>query len=223
MAEENIQQTDEVVEKEDSLDQITKDFGIEDQAQQFRQQVAPVRQEVQQAQQVSPSNIPDPLDTEAHKAYLAKIEQNQSSLQHTLEKTIGTISAYEQKAQREALEADISKAVKTANEIINHPKPRMVEVALELRAQEDPKFKAIWDNRQKNPQALERAIKIVAKEIAEDFSIKVDPELVKSQRALKLSQQQTATTTRQEPEDKWSGLDDAEFQREWAKAVSGGY
>jgi hypothetical protein len=222
MSEENIQQTEQVVEKEDSLDQITKDFGIEDQAKEFRQQVAPVRQEVQQPQ-ITQANIPDPLDTEAHKAYLAKIEQNQSSLQQTLEKTIGTISAYEQKAQRESLEADIAKAVKTANEIINHPKPKMVEVALELRAQEDKKFKAIWDNRQKNPQALERAIKIVAREIAEDFSIKVDPDLVKSQRALKLSQQQTATTKREEPENEWSGLDEQEFSQKWNRMVSGGY
>lgn len=221
MAEENIQQTETVVEKEDSLDQITKDFGIEDQAQQFRQQVAPVKQEP--VQQFSPSNIPDPLDTEAHKAYLSKIEQNQSSLQQTLEKTIGTISAYEQKAQREALEADIGKAVKTVNEIVQHPKPRMVEVALELKAQEDPKFKAIWDNRQKNPQALERALKVVAKELQDDFSVKVDPDLVKSQRALKLSQQQTATTKKDEPEDAWSGLDEQEFSSKWNRAVSGGY
>lgn len=221
MSEENIQQTDSAVEKEDSLDQITKDFGIEDQAQQFRQQVAPVKPEVPPTP-VAPANIPDPLDTEAHKAYLAKIEQNQSALQQTLEKTIGTISAYEQKAQREALEADISKAVKTVNEIVNHPKPKMVEVALELKAQEDPKFKAIWDNRQKNPQALERALKVVAKELAEDFSIKVDPDLVKSQRALKLSQQQTATTKKEEPDD---GIptDPQEFAIWWNRSVSGGY
>jgi hypothetical protein len=209
----------------DSLEKITKDFNIEETATQFRSQVAP-QQEVQPRQEIAPkSDVPDPFDTDAHKAYLTRIAQGQSALEQTLTQAMAKISGYEQRAQREALESDIGKAVNAVNEIVQHPNRKMVEVALELEARDDPKFKAIWDNRQKNPQALERALKVVGNKLAEQFSMKVDPKLVASQRALKLSQSQTATTTTKEPDanEAWEGLSEEEFQQKWARSVGGGY
>ena len=87
----------------------------------------------------------------------------------------------------------------------------------------DPKLKAIWENRSRNPQALERALKVVAKEMQEKYSVRSDPDLVKSQRALKTSQQQMATTKTEEPDDGWTGLSEEEFQTKWQRSVSGGY
>jgi flagellar hook-basal body complex protein FliE len=209
----------------DSMDKIVKDFNIEETATQFRSQVAPQSFEPppQPVREPQKTEVPDPFDTEAHKAYLARMAQGQSALEQTLNQAMTKISAYEQKASREALESDIGRAVKVVNEIVQHPNPKMVEVALELAARDDPKFKTIWDNRAKNPQALERALKVKANQIAEEFSVKVDPKLVTSQRALKNSQSQTATTTTKEPDkdSEWEGLSEEEFQQRWARAVNG--
>ena len=215
------QVTETAPEKEDTIESITKEYGIEEQAQQFRQSV-PAKAEPAQVEKPSLESIPDPLDTEAHKAYMVRLSQGQTALQTTLDRAIGTISAYEQKTQREALEADIGKAVKTVVELTGLD-PELAEVGLELRAQKDPKLKAIWENRSRNPQALERALKVVAKEMQEKYSVRSDPDLVKSQRALKNSQQQMATTKTEEPDDGWTGLSEEEFQTKWQRSVSGGY
>lgn len=209
----------QVAAEEDSIEKITKDFPIEETATQFR----PQAQTTEQVTQTQP--VPDPFDTEAHKAYLKNIADKGNALESTLTQAMTKISAYEQKASREALEADIDKAVTSVNEIVQHPNKKMVEVALELEARDDPKFKAIWDNRAKNPQALERALKVKANQLAESFSVKVDPKLVASQRALKNSQSQTATTTTKDPDGHplENVSDPDEFQRMWARSVSGGY
>lgn len=209
----------QVAAEEDSIEKITKDFPIEETATQFR----PQAQTTEQVTQTQP--VPDPFDTEAHKAYLKNIADKGNALESTLTQAMTKISAYEQKASREALEADIDKAVTSVNEIVQHPNKKMVEVALELEARDDPKFKAIWDNRAKNPQALERALKVKANQLAESFSVKVDPKLVASQRALKNSQSQTATTTTKDPDGHplENISDPDEFQRAWARSVSGGY
>ena len=219
MAEEIIPQGEET---EDSIDKIITDFNIEDTAKQFREQVAPQRIEPQPQQRTEV--IPDPLtDSDAHKAYLSNLASGQAALSQQLERTLGTISQFEANSRKAALESDIQKAVATVNEIVGHPKTRLIEAALEVEAQTDPKFKAIWDNRAKNPAALDRALKVKAKQLAEDFSFKVDPDLVRSQRALKTSQQQSYTTAKKEPGDEWSGLDNDEFQKKWNQAISGGY
>ena len=215
------QVTETAPEKEDTIDSITKEFNIESSVEQFRQSM-PANTEVRTEHEIKPESIPDPLDTEAHKAYMTKIAQGQSSLQTTLDRAIGTISAYEQKAQREALEADIGKAVKTVVELTGLD-PELAEVGLELRAQKDPKIKAIWENRTRNPAALERALKVIAKDMSEKYSVRTDPDLMKSQRALKLSQQQSATTKTEEQDDGWSGLSQEEFETKWARSISGGY
>src|SRR6266481_5060707 len=98
----------------DSIEKITKDFGIEETATQFREQAAPIREAP------AKQEVPDPFDTEAHKAYLARMAQGQSALEQTLTQAMTKISAYEQKASREALEADIGRAVKSVNEIVQH-------------------------------------------------------------------------------------------------------
>jgi hypothetical protein len=222
---ENLQQNDTTAEP-DSMEKIAKDFNIEETATQFREQAAPIRQEVQQPlRQQAVEQAPDPFDTDAHKAYLTRIAQGQNALETTLNAAMTKISAYEQRASREALEADIGKAVKAVNEIVDHPNPKLIEARLELEARDDPKFRTIWENRQKNPQALERALKVKANLFAEEFSVKVDPKLVTSQRALKLSQSQTATTTTKDPDANaaWENLTEEEFHQKWAQSVSGGY
>jgi len=96
---------------------------------------------------------------------------------------------------------------------VGHPKPKVIEAMLDAEARENPKFKALWENRSKNPSAWDNALKITAKKFAEDLSVKVDPTLVAAQRARRASQKQMATTAPEEPDEKWS--DDSKFEEQW--------
>ena len=137
----------------------------------------------------------------------------------------GFLTAQQQKAAMETTRADIEKAVGAINEVVNYPKPKVIEAALDGMVREDPRLKAIWNNRGKNPGAWNNALKIVTKQIADDFSVKVDPSLVAAQRARKESQKQMATTTDKDTnptEDRLAAAQGADFERGWEALVSGG-
>jgi hypothetical protein len=106
----------------------------------------------------------------------------------------GYLTEQQRQAAAQATRADIEKAVEAINEVVKHPKSKVIEAALDGMVREDPRLKAIWNNRGKNPTAWNNALKIVTKSIAEDFSVKVDPNLVAAQRARKDAQRQMATT-----------------------------
>lgn len=168
---------------------------------------------------------PDPYDTEAHKAYLASLAQGTLATQQGLAEVARFLSQQQEREQKAALEQDISKAVTAVNEIVNHPKPKIIEAMLDAKARENPQFKALWNNRQRNPAAWSNALKVVAKEFASEFELKVDPKLVESQRALKASRQAMATTDREEQksplEEQLAKADGADFDALWNAAREG--
>lgn len=218
------QQTEQVVEKEVTLDDVYRESGL-DKIAQPEQQVH--RQEVRQEEQkIEPSSIPDAYDSENFKAYIARQAAGTQELHKAVVAMAQHMTSEQQKAALATTRADIESAVKTINEVVGHPKDRVIEAALDGAVRENPQLKAIWDNRGKNPTAWTKALNIVTKQIADDFSVKVDPKLVESQRARKESQRQMATTSREDNtsplEDKLGKAQGAEFSLGWEQLISGG-
>lgn len=221
------QTTQQTTEKEVTLDDVYRDAGLDKIADtDTTQQTQTTQQTTQQTQpKVEPSSIPDPYDQENFKAYLAREAAGKSELQRAVANIAGFLTAQQQKTSQESTKADIEKAVSTINEVVNHPKPKVIEAALDGLVREDPRLKAIWTNRAKNPTAWNNALKIVSKQIAEDFSVKVDPNLVAAQRARKESQRQMATTTQDTAgsavEDRLANAQGTDFDAEWERLKGG--
>lgn len=189
-----------------TLDQVYKEFNIEEQAQEFRQ--APAR-EAPKAE-----TIPDPiLDTEGFRSYQQRQAEGNTALQQSLQQITGEFTALKQAANRQALEADIKKAVTTINEKLKLD-PDLIEASLEMKARKDPKFKTIWNNREKNPRALDAALKAVSHELGEKYTVRQDAQLIENQRAAKISQQTMATTKANSPDDKWDNMSPRERAQE---------
>lgn len=226
---ENTQQTvSQETEKEVTLDDVYRDAGLDKIV--STQQQAPQQTQQQATQQntlpvAEPSSIPDPYDAENFKAYMAREAAGKTALQQSVVEIAKFISAQAQEKAMAATKADIEKAVSTVNEVVGHPKPKVIEAAIDGMVREDPRLKAIWDNRGKNPGAWDNALKIVTKQIAEDFSVKVDPNLVTAQRARKDSQRQMATTSRDEGgsplEEKLARAQGQDFDAEWQRLLGG--
>lgn len=217
------QQTQEV-----TLDDVYKESGLDKVTTQQTQQ--PPKQETQQTQQtetkVEPSSVPDPYDAENFKAYMARQAAGTTALNQAVGEIAKFLSAQQQKEAVSATKADIEKAVSTINEVVGHPKSKVIEATLDGMVRENPQLKAIWDNRGKNPAAWNKALGIVTKQIADDFSVKVDPNLVNAQRARKEAQRQMATTTQESNaspvEERLAAAQGGDFDLEWQKLVSGG-
>lgn len=213
-------------EKEVTLDDVYREAGLDKLATQdtTQQQRQDTTQDTQH--KVEPSSIPEPYDTENFKAFLARQATGTTELEKAVKAMAGYLTEQQKREAVQATRADIEKAVGTINEVVKHPKPKVIEAALDGMVREDPRLRAIWNNRAKNPGAWQNALKIVSKSIAEDFSVKVDPKLVDAQRARKDAQKQMATTTTQDAanplEERLSKAQGAEFDLEWQRLVSGG-
>lgn len=219
-ATEAVQQTSETTEKEVTLDDVYRDAGLDKVVAQETQQ-QPARQETQdQPTKVEPSSIPDPYDTENFKAFIARQASGTTELHKAVSVLTQHLTAQQQRAAFEATKADIDKSVKAIDEIAQIGKPKVIEAYLDAMVREDPRMKALWDNRVKNPTAWTNALKVAAKKMSEEFSVKVDPELQRAQRARKESQQQMATTSEKDNANEWEGLSQQDFERKWESLKS---
>ena len=205
-----------------TLDDVYKDAGLDKIVETQTQPQPQAQPQVQETRQ-EPSKVPDPYDTEAFKAYVARLEAGTTALHQNQARIAEYVTRVERDRAKSALESDIKSAVDSVNEIVNHPKPKVIEAMLDAEARENPKFKALWDNRSKNPAAWEKALQVTAAKFSEDLSVKVDPKLVEAQRARKDSQKQMATTDKEAPDESWNGLKQEDFEHRWNQLVSGGH
>lgn len=195
-------------------EQVYKEFGIEETASQFQPETtkAPAQQTTQ-TQPVAPKF--DPFDPN-FSAHLGSMANGLTSLNQALEATRKELGTLRQEQHHERTEADIKKAVGVIAEKSGLD-TKFTEVAFQLRAKEDPRLLSIWNNRSKNPKALERALEAVATEFKESYSVRQDPQLVENQRAAKASQQSMATTTKTSQQDQWAQMTPGERAAERAR------
>lgn len=210
-----------------TLDQVYKEYGIEDTAQQFQQarqqpQQEQVQQQVTEQHPVTPA-IPDPtLDPQGYRQYESQQLRDSQSLRQTLTQVVGQLSNMQQNAARQQEEADIRKAVGVLKEKIPGVDDDMLEIALGHKARRDPKFMSLWQQRSQKPEAWGKALNAVASELGSKLSARQDPQLTENTRAMKAATQAASTTRTSKQDEEWPS-DPREFQKKWDSYVSSGY
>ena len=200
-----------------SLDDVYKEFNVDDAAEQFQAQ--PV-QNAPPPVQTQPY-VPDPLsDPTAFQKLAQQSLQETAYLRTNLTSLTQQLSQIQQGQLKKEIEADIGKAVEQVRKKVDI-NPKAIDVMLNAKAEEDPRFKKLWDNRNKNPKAWASALEAVSNEFAEVFKVRQDPQLTENQRAMKVAQQSMATTKQDNPNDKWANLPPAQFDQEWSRLIRG--
>ena len=171
--------------------------------------------------------IVDPLDAEQWSNYQSQQSQNQAALQGQLQDLNSKLTQYEQDKMQALVDADIKAAVDSVSKDLDDSDPVMVELYLEKRARENPGFRHIWENRSKNPKALDKALGAITNELKGKFSIKADPQLAENQRAIQQAQQSSNTTTATKysnsiEEALGGAQSEAEWEHAWNNAMRGG-
>jgi len=224
MSEENTQQSEEPVDAPETeattknLDDVYKEFNVDDAAQQFNAQPVPTQNAPQIPQQ---PYVPDPLnEAEAFRNLQASQLQEAQYLRGNLTQLQQQLNQMQQAQAKREIESDIGKAVEHINKKVN-VNPKAIDVMLNAKAEEDPRFKSLWDNRNKKPKAWQAALDAYSNEIADTFKVRQDPQLTENQRAMKAAQQSMATTKTENPNEKWEGLNGPQFDQEWDRLIRG--
>lgn len=197
-----------------SLDDIANEFGVEEQAQQFQAQPQQ-RQQEQAPQQYQESGIPDPTyDPDGYTRYMQSQAAQLHQFNQAFEELANKVNGYEQMMAQQKVDADLSQAVNHINQKLS-VEPEMAEVALEIEYRKNPAFKRIWDNREKNPAAFNKALDLISDKWSGKFATRADAQIAENVRAAKTSQQTLASTQQQDKDEEWSGLSPAKFERKW--------
>ena len=202
-----------------TLDDVINDFNIDPSTTQTMDTAEPKPVEFAKPDYV------DPLDSDQWNKYQNQQSQNQAALQGQLQDLSDKLTHYEQDKLQALVDTDIKAAVESISSKVEDSDPLMVELYLEKRARENEGFKSIWDNRAKNPKALNKALGAITNELKGKFSIKADPQLAENQRAIQ--QSQTSNTSNKPAynnsieETLGAAQSDAEWEHAWNKAVRG--
>jgi|GEM_PF-2573451 len=86
--------------------------------------------------------------------------------------------------ETERVNKEINSAVSKISELSGVKSESQCKFMLQEKYDNDPSFRKIYDARNSNPQALEKALDLVAKETAKEFGRVIDPNLAETQSAL---------------------------------------
>lgn len=203
-----------------SLDQVYKEFNVEAEASNFQPQ-----QQVQTQRGQAPGTAPDPvMDPTGYKTWS---EKQSSFIQESLSKVEGELTNLKVERLRAKEEADIKSAVQKFKSICDHVDEDVAEVALGSKARKDPRFMAVYQNRNKNPQAWNAALAAYANEYKGKSKFQIDPQIAENQRAAKQSTQGSQTKqTEDAPKGDSSRFHNKvgrDFERAWRGYVDGSY
>jgi hypothetical protein len=203
-----------------SLDDVIAEYNVQPAA------PAAMQPETVSREPAIPQTVVDPLDSNQFNNYVSQVNNGQSVLNNQLQEVKSELTELRQERQQLQVEADITQAVGQLNEGHNLD-PKLVRVHLELTAQEKPGFKQIWENRNENPAAYQKALKAVSKEMGDIYSVRQDPELTANQKAIQQSQQSRATSKDADGSGnpRQDALENAtsqgEFDQAWQRMIHG--
>lgn len=202
-----------------SLEDISKEFSVEEQTRSFTAQPQP-SYTPQPAYQPAPQ-IPDPvLNPDAYAQYVWQQNPLVSQLGNTVQEVTAKLQAFEQQQTQAKLEADVNRAVTKVNEKLKVD-PMLAEAALEAEYRRNPTFKHIWDNRDRNPAAFDRALDVISNTLASRFAVRTDPQLLENQRAALSSQRTMATSPQSSQAMDALKMPQGEFESWWESTKRG--
>ena len=215
-----------------SLEDIYKEAGVSEASPQTQAvpspaSATPVSAPAVAAAATPPSTvIPDPYDQDAYRAFMANLVQNQTALNTSLQEFRGKQNQIEQQTAQQKLEEDISSATDYLSKESGIENTALAHFELNERARTDVRFRQLWESRNITPQkqaAFQKALSVISKEIGKKYEVRADPTLVANRRALKASQQSSATTDdSSEAGGQFAKLGQAtgiDFDREWNAIV----
>lgn len=172
----------------------------------------------------SQMHVPDPvLDPQGHRAWAAQNVQESNLNKQALRQLAGELQNLKQARAVEKEEADIKQAVDAVNQgLDNKLDPDVVEIALGVKARKDPNFMRLWQARGQKPQALQAALKVIAKELGSKYAMKTDPQITENVRALKEATSGKATSDKSAPNSLHEAMQKAqgaEFDKLWRQAL----
>ena len=210
-----------------TLDDVAKQFNVDEVAQTFQPQVQ--QQPQQQPQTSITESVPDPvLDQAGFRDWASK--QNQE-----LRRSLEGINDFQRRVvaaevQRRE-EQDLKNAVQTLKSKLDGVEvdDDSIEVFLGVQARKEPRLKQLWDQRAQKPAAWNAALnQVIAPRLKKQFTYKTDPQLAENVRAAKQSTQ-SSLTTKDEPNQNsiearlQSAKTPQEFDRIWQSFTSNGY
>lgn len=208
----------ETPKQETSLEDVYKTYKVDDMAREFSAKPQPkeASRDPETRREETQISVPDPvLDQAGYKAFMERNFRESANTQQALRKLETQLQERDRAAFQEREEADIRKAVSKVNDHLGDAKlpDDFVEVALGVEAKRDPRFFTIWNNRTKNPQAYEAAVKAFSAKLGKTYSLRADPQIAENQRALREATSTKATTApEQTMEEKLGKLQGASFR-----------
>ena len=202
----------------ETLDDIAGGFNVEEQTSQFQAQPAQSAPSYQPP--VNDDGIPDPISNpDGYEVYMGQQAQGIGKLEALVGEMNTKIQGYEQQMTQQKVDADVEKAVSVINDKLG-VEPEMAEVAMEIEYRNNPAFKKIWDNRQQNPAAFNKALGVIGDKWAGKFVNQADPQLAENVRAAKTSQQTMATAPKDDPYESAGKMSPSEFDAWWSQQKS---
>lgn len=205
-----------------TLEDIARELSVEEQAQQFASSTQPQYQpQYQPPSSQQEFRAPDPVtDPEGYNRFVQQWYQQNNQITGTVGQLQQRLEKFERTQLEQRIDQDVGKAVSKVNEKLNVD-PFLAEALLEMTYKKDVAFKKIWDNRERNPQALDRALSVLSGKLAGQVQFRQDPKIAANLRAAK-SAQQTMATTQQQDQNSDVPQGEAEFQQYWRRLISGG-
>lgn len=200
---------------DDALRSIASEFSVEEQARTFTAQPQP------QPQYSPQFHTPDPVtDADGYRAWAQSQSQVQQQVQAALNNVLSEVNGFKQTFQQQKVDADVDQAVQVVNQKVKAD-PDVVEAMLNVEYTRNPTFKKIFDNRERNPGAYQKALGVIADKFAPKFQVRQDPQLAENVRAARSSQQTMATTKTNDQQEQLGNMSDLDFQKWWQAQVRG--
>lgn len=207
----------------ETLENIAKEIPVDEQVTQFTARPAqqPFQQPFQQPSYQPPQPyIPDPVtDQEGYKRFISEQMNQTQSVASVLNELKSELTSFKNSQEKTRIDQDVSRAVEVVNTKLKVD-PFLAEAMLDMTYKRDSAFQKIWDNRHKNPDALNRALNVVAEKLVPLVNLRQDPQLAENVRAAKQSQS-TSGSTNAKDNNGGAPTDPAEFRRYWDRLVSG--
>ena len=142
--------------------------------------------------------------------FIAQQNKQMDDLRSTIQATSEAIDGLTKQQAQEKLDAAVDRAVSTINDGVDG-NAELAEAFLNSQYQKNADLQKIFDNREANPEALDKALGVLKSEWKAMNTKQIDPQVAENQRALQESQQSGRTPQGEDPDASFDKMSDGEF------------